>query len=233
MTPLLAVRDLSVTYATDAGWLTAARAVSFDLAAGDALGLVGESGSGKSTIAGAILDLLGDEAIVDGSILFGGVELRGLDRKRRRKLLGHRIGAVFQDPFTALNPAMTVGRHIMEPLIEHLKLSPKSAFERACELLAEMGIDQPHGVASAYPHQLSGGMRQRALIAAAVACEPPLLIIDEPTTALDVTIEAQILTLLTDLRQRKQVALLFISHNLAVVRELCDRIAVLYASQMI
>jgi peptide/nickel transport system ATP-binding protein len=128
---------------------------------------------------------------------------------------------------------MTVGRHIMEPLIEHLKLSPKSAFERACELLAEMRIDQPRGVASAYPHQLSGGMRQRALIAAAVACGPPLLILDEPTTALDVTIEAQILTLLGDLRQREQVALLFISHNLAVVRELCDRIAVLYASQIV
>ena len=233
MTPLLAVRDLSVTYTTDAGRLTAARAVSFDLAAGEALGLVGESGSGKSTIAGAILGLLGEGAVVEGRILFEGIDLCRLDGKHRRKLLGQRIGAVFQDPFTALNPAMTVGRHIMEPLIEHLKLSPKSAFERACELLAEMRIDQPHGVASAYPHQLSGGMRQRALIAAAVACEPPLLILDEPTTALDVTIEAQILTLLADLRQRKQVALLFISHNLAVVRELCDRIAVLYASQMV
>jgi peptide/nickel transport system ATP-binding protein len=233
MTPLLAVRDLSVSYATDAGRLTAARAVSFDLAAGEAMGLVGESGSGKSTIAGAILDLLGDGAIVDGQILFEGVDLCGLDRKRRRKLLGHRIGAVFQDPFTALNPAMTVGRHIMEPLIEHLKLPPKPAFERACELLADMRVDQPRRVASAYPHQLSGGLRQRALIAAAVACEPPLLILDEPTTALDITIEAQILSLLADLRQRKQVAILFISHNLAVVRELCGRIAVLYASQMV
>ena len=233
MTPLLAVRDLSVAYATDVARLTAARAVSFDLDAGEALGLVGESGSGKSTIAGAILDLLGDGAIVDGRILFDGVDLCGLDRKRRRKLLGHRIGAVIQDPFTALNPAMTVGRHIMEPLIEHLKLSPKPAFERACELLADMRIDQPRRVASAYPHQLSGGMRQRALIAAAVACEPPLLILDEPTTALDVTMEAEILSLLADLRQRKQVALLFISHSLAVVRELCDRIAVLYASQIV
>ena len=170
MTPLLAVRDLSVAYATDVARLTAARAVSFDLDVGEALGLVGESGSGKSTIAGAILDLLGDGAIVDGRALFDGVDLCGLDRKRRRKLLGHRIGAVIQDPFTALNPAMTVGRHIMEPLIEHLKLSPKPAFERACELLADMRIDQPRRVASAYPHQLSGGMRQRALIAAAVAC---------------------------------------------------------------
>jgi peptide/nickel transport system ATP-binding protein len=233
MTPLLEVSNLSVTYATDVGRLTAARAVSFDLAAGEALGLVGESGSGKSTIAGAILGLLGEGAVVEGQILFDGIDLCGLDGKRRRKLLGKRIGAVFQDPFTALNPVMTVGRHIMEPLIEHLKLSPRSAFERACELLADMRIDRPRRVASAYPHQLSGGMRQRALIAAAVACEPPLLILDEPTTALDVTIEAQILTLLADLRQRKKVALLFISHNLAVVRELCDRIAVLYASQIV
>src|SRR5215472_18180314 len=131
MTPLLAVSNLSVAYATGVGRLTAVRAVSFDLAAGEALGLVGESGSGKSTIAGAILDLLGDGATVEGDILFESVDLSELDAKRRRKLLGHRIGAVFQDPFTALDPAMTVGRHIMEPLIEHLKLSPKSAFERA------------------------------------------------------------------------------------------------------
>src|SRR5215472_2508598 len=233
MTPLLAVRDLSVTYTTDAGRLTAARAVSFDLAAGEALGLVGESGSGKSTIAGAILGLLGEGAIVEGQILFEGIDLCGLDGKRRRKLLGQRIGAVFQDPFSALNPALTVGRHIMEPLIEHLKLSPKPAFERACELLADMRIDQPRRIAAAYPHQLSGGMRQRALIAAAVACEPPLLVLDEPTTALDVTVEAQILSLLAELRQRKQVGLLFISHNLAVVLKLCDHVAVLYASQIV
>jgi len=233
MTPLLALRDLTVTYVTEAGRLTAARAVSFDLAAGEALGLVGESGSGKSTIAGAILDLLGDGATVEGDILFESVDLSELDAKRRRKLLGHRIGAVFQDPFTALDPAMTIGRQIAEPLVEHLRLRPKSAMERACELLADMGIDQPRRIAAAYPHQLSGGMRQRALIAAAVACEPPLLVLDEPTTALDVTVEAQILSLLAELRQRKQVGLLFISHNLAVVRKLCDRIAVLYASQIV
>ncbi len=233
MTPLLAIRDLTVTYATETGRLTAARAVSFDLAAGEALGLVGKSGSGKSTIAAAILDLLGDGASVEGRILFESVDLAGLDAKHRRKLLGHRIGAVFQDPFTALDPAMTIGRQIAEPLVEHLRLRRQEAMERACELLADMGIDEPRRVAAAYPHQLSGGMRQRALIAAAVACEPPLLILDEPTTALDVTVEAQILSLLVELRQRKQVALLFISHNLAVVRELCNRIAVVYASQIV
>jgi peptide/nickel transport system ATP-binding protein len=233
MTPLLALRDLTVTYATEAGRVRAARAVSFDLAAGEALGLVGESGSGKSTIAGAILDLLGDGATVEGQILFESVDLGGLDAKRRRKLLGSRIGAVFQDPFTALDPAMTIGRQIVEPLVEHLRLHPRAAMERACELLADMGIDQPRRVAASYPHQLSGGMRQRALIAAAVACEPPFLVLDEPTTALDVTVEAQILSLLAELRRRKQVGLLFISHNLAVVRQLCDRVAVLYASQIV
>ena len=233
MTPLLALRDLTVTYATEASPLPAVRAVSFDLAAGEALGLVGESGSGKSTIAGAILDLLGEGATIEGHILFESVDLGGLDAKRRRKLLGRRIGAVFQDPFTALDPAMTIGRQIAEPLVEHLRLPRRAAMERACELLADMGIDQPRHVAAAYPHQLSGGMRQRALIAAAVACEPPLLVLDEPTTALDVTVEAQILSLLAELRQRKQVGLLLISHNLAVVRELCDHVAVLYASQIV
>ena len=233
MTPLLALRDVTVTYPAEAGGVIAARAVSLDLAMGQAVGLVGESGSGKSTIAGAILGLLADGAVVEGEILFGGTDLRRLDPRRQRKLLGHRIGAVFQDPFTALDPAMIVGRQIAEPLIQHLRLSARAATERACELLAEMGIDQPRRVAAAYPHQLSGGMRQRALIAAAIACEPPLLILDEPTTALDMTVEAQILSLLVDLRQRKRVGLLFISHNLAIVRELCDRVAVLYASQIV
>jgi oligopeptide/dipeptide ABC transporter ATP-binding protein len=233
MMPLLSVRDLTVTYAENGGRLTAARAVSFDLACGEALGLVGESGSGKSTIAGAILGLLGEGARVEGRILFEDDDLCGLDSRRRRKLLGRRIGAVFQDPFTTLNPAMTVGRHIAEPLVEHLGLRPKAAVERACELLADMRIDQPRRVAAAYPHQLSGGMQQRALIAAALACEPPLLILDEPTTALDVTVEAQILALLADLRESQRIGLLFISHNLAVVRALCDRIAVFYASQIV
>jgi peptide/nickel transport system ATP-binding protein len=233
MMPLLSVRDLTVTYAENGERLTAARAVSFDLASGEALGLVGESGSGKSTIAGAILDLLDAGARVEGRILFEGDDLRGLDSRHRRKLLGRRIGAVFQDPFTTLNPAMRVGRQIAEPLVEHLGLRPKAAMERACELLADMRIDEPRRVAAAYPHQLSGGMRQRALMAAAVACEPPLLILDEPTTALDVTVEAQILALLADLRERQQIGLLLISHNLAVIRALCDRIAVLYASQIV
>jgi oligopeptide/dipeptide ABC transporter ATP-binding protein len=233
VTPLLALHDLTVRYATETGPLTATRNVSFELTAGQALGIVGESGSGKTTIAGAILNLLGHGATIEGRILFEGVDLCSLGAKPRRRLLGRRIGAVFQDPFAALNPAMTIGRHIMEPLVAHLGLTPPAAFERACELLTDMQIDHPRRVAAAYPHQLSGGMRQRALLAAALACEPPLLILDEPTTALDVTLEAQILALLADLRRRKAVSLLFISHNLAVVREVCDELVVLYASQIV
>ena len=233
MKPLLEVRNLTVRYATDGAPVTAVRDVSFELAPGRAIGVVGESGSGKSTIAGAILDLLHGDAAISGEILFEGVDLCRLNSKQRRKLLGRRIGTVFQDPFTALNPAMTIGRHIAEPLIHHLGLSPKAALDRACHLLADMSVPRVRDVAAAYPHQLSGGMRQRSLIAAALACEPPLLILDEPTTALDVTVEAQILALLADLRRRKDVSLLFISHSLGVVREVCDDLVVLYASQAV
>jgi peptide/nickel transport system ATP-binding protein len=233
MKPLLQVRNLTVRYATNGAAVTAVRAVSFELAPGRAIGVVGESGSGKSTIAGAILDLLHGDAAISGEILFEGADLCRLNSKQRRKLLGRRIGTVFQDPFTALNPAMTIGRHIAEPLIHHLGLSPKAALDRACQLLADMRVPRVRDVAAAYPHQLSGGMRQRSLIAAALACEPPLLILDEPTTALDVTVEAQILALLADLRRRKDVSLLFISHSLGVVREVCDDLVVLYASQTV
>ncbi len=233
MSPLLDVRDLTVSYRSDGGQFEAVRSVSFALSAGRAIGLVGESGSGKSTVAGAILDLLGRNASVEGQILLDGTDMCALSARQRRRLLGRRIGAVFQDPFTGLNPAISVGRQIAEPLVQHLGMSPRAAFERACELLADMNIHRPREVAAAYPHQLSGGMRQRALIAGALACEPPLLILDEPTTALDVTVEAQILSLLADLRHRKSVSLVFISHNLSVVRNVCDDLLVLYASQIV
>jgi peptide/nickel transport system ATP-binding protein len=230
---LLDVQGLSVRYAGDDGPVTAVRDVSFTLRPGQALGIVGESGSGKSSIAGAVLDLLGDAATISGKILFEGRDLAGLSRGERRAMLGHRIGSVFQDPFTALNPALQVGRQIAEPLVQHRGATAAAAQRRAVELLAEMGIARPAEVARAYPHQLSGGMKQRALIAAALACEPSLLILDEPTTALDVTVEAQILDLLAALRRRKSVAVLFISHNLQVVRRVCDDVAVMYASQMV
>jgi peptide/nickel transport system ATP-binding protein len=230
---LLEVRGLTVRYAGEDGTVTAVRDVSFGLAPGRALGIVGESGSGKSSIAGAILDLLGPGADIQGSIVFEGRDLATLAPPQRRALLGSRIGSVFQDPFTALNPALRVGRQIAEPLVQHRGVSPAEARRRAVALLADMGIPRPAQAASAYPHQLSGGMKQRALIAAALACEPALLILDEPTTALDVTVEAQILDLLAALRRRKDVAVLFISHNLAVVRRVCDEVAVMYAGQVV
>ncbi len=231
--PLLWVQDLTVRYDSDAAQSAAVRDISFQLQPGEALGIVGESGSGKSSIAGAILDFLGPAARIMGNILFEGQDLTQLSHAQRRAVLGRRIGAVFQDPFTALNPALRVGRQIAEPMVQHLGMKQAEALRRAVSLLAEMGIQHPDDVARAFPHQLSGGMKQRALIAAALACEPPLLILDEPTTALDVTVEAQILRLLARLRQQKRVSLLFISHNLGVVRRLCDRVAVMYASQFV
>ena len=194
---LLEVRDLTVRYAGTA----AVRDVSFRLQPGEALGIVGESGSGKSSIAGAILDFLGPAASISGQILFEGRDLTRLSRSDHRAVLGRKIGSVFQDPFTALNPALRVGRQIAEPIVRHLRAKPTEAMQRAVALLREMGIQRADSVAEAFPHQLSGGMKQRALIAAALACEPPLLILDEPTTALDVTVEAQILRLLARLRQ--------------------------------
>jgi peptide/nickel transport system ATP-binding protein len=230
--PLLDVQGLTVRYGGEEGPVVAVRDVSFTLDPGQALGIVGESGSGKSSIAGAILGLLGPGASITGKILFEGRDLASVAPEARRAMLGSRIGSVFQDPFTALNPALRVGRQIAEALVQHRAASKPAAMKRAVELLAEMGIARPAEVAHAYPHQLSGGMKQRALIAAAMACEPSLLILDEPTTALDVTVEAQILDLLAALRQRKSVGVLFVSHNLGVVRRVCDDVAVMYASQM-
>ncbi len=226
---LLEVRGLTVGY----GATIAVRDVSFCLKPGEALGVVGESGSGKSSIAGAILDCLDPSARVRGEILFEGRDLLRQSRTARRAVLGRKIGSVFQDPFTALNPALRIGAQIAEPITRHLGVKPSEARQRAVNLLREMGIHRADDVASAFPHQLSGGMKQRALIAAALACDAPMLILDEPTTALDVTVEAQILRLLARLREQKGVSLLFISHNLGVVRRICDRVAVMYASQFV
>lgn len=232
--PLLEIDGLTIDYVVPGGRLRAVSDVSISLARGEALGLVGESGSGKSSIATCVLDLAGPGATITARrIALGGVELGSLSGSRRRAMLGDRIGTVFQDPFTSLNPSLTIGRQIAEPLVLHRRFSPAAAHERAVQLLDEMGIHRPAEAARAYPHQLSGGMKQRALIAAALACEPDIMILDEPTTALDVTIEAQILDLLRDLRARRGMGILFISHNLAVVRSLCDRIAVMYAGRLV
>jgi oligopeptide/dipeptide ABC transporter ATP-binding protein len=231
--PLLEIRKLTIRYREGERQITAVRDISFALRHGGSLAIVGESGSGKSSVAGAILDFLGPEAEISGAILFEGQDIAGLASAQRRQMLGRRIGAVFQDPFTSLNPALRIGRQIAEPMVQHLGLPLTEALGRAEVALQEMGIDRAAEVARAFPHQLSGGMKQRALIAAALACEPPLLILDEPTTALDVTVEAQILRLLSRLRRDKGITLLFISHNLGIVRRLCDDVAVMYASQLV
>ncbi|HEY4043911.1 MAG TPA: ABC transporter ATP-binding protein, partial [Rhodopila sp.] len=214
---LLEIRNLSVCYREDDRQITAVRDVSFALKAGGSLAVVGESGSGKSSVAGAVLNFLGPAAEITGAILFEGEDITRLAPAQRRRILGRRIGAVFQDPFTALNPAIRIGRQIAEPMVQHLGLPLRQALGHAEIALREMGIDRAAEVAQAFPHQLSGGMKQRALIAAALACDPSLLVLDEPTTALDVTVEAQILRLLSRLRRDKGVSLLFISHNLGVV----------------
>ncbi len=232
--PLLSIRNLTVQYVTVAGLVHALSDISFDITEGRAVGLVGESGSGKSTVALALLGLLANEAeVANGNIYFRGDELLGQSDANRRSLRGNRITIVFQDPFTSLNPSLPVGEQIGEPLVMHKGMSEAGALERAQQLLAEVGIPRPDEIIQAYPHQLSGGMKQRALIATALACEPELLILDEPTTALDVTIESQILDLLDNLRRDHQLSILFITHNLGVVARICDDICVLYAGQVI
>jgi peptide/nickel transport system ATP-binding protein len=231
---MLALEDLTVRYRTPGGAVEALSSVSLQVRKGSTLAVVGESGSGKSTIALAAIGLLPPEAQVpSGRVLFDGIDVIGLDPAGRRRLRGSRIGLVFQDPFSVLNPSLRIGEQVGEGLVFHRGFSEERAFARAIELLDEVGIANPAAIARAYPHELSGGMRQRALIAGALAAEPELLILDEPTTALDVTIEAQILDLLEDLQARRGLTMLFISHNLGVVRRVADEVAVLYAGQVV
>ena len=230
----LDVEGLTVGYRTPGGDVMALADVSLAVAEHRTLAVVGESGSGKSTLALAIMGLLPDAAhIAAGRVVFQGRDVLTLDRESRRKLRGAGMALVFQDPFSVLNPSLRIGAQIGEGLVAHRGLTRKAARARAIELLREVGIADARAVADAYPHELSGGMRQRALIAGALAAEPNLLILDEPTTALDITIEAQILDLLEELQARRGLAMLFISHNLGVVRRIADEIAVLYAGQVV
>ena len=233
MTPLLAIEGLTVDYRTPAGALRAVNTVSLQVQSGETLALVGESGSGKSTIALALLDLLRTEnATVSGRLRFQGRDIAALGAAERRALGGRHIGIVFQDPFTSLNPGLAIGRQVAEPLVEHLGLSAAAAGERAIAALAEVGLPDPASLARAFPHQLSGGMQQRVLIATALICGPELLVLDEPTTALDVTVEAQILDLLERLRRERRLAMIYITHNLGVVSRIADRVCVLYAGHV-
>jgi len=231
---LLSVRNLCIDFVTGQTASQALRNISFDIEPGRALGLVGESGSGKSTLALAALGLLDKEArIREGSVTFRGADLYAMTEDGRRALRGDKISIVFQDPFTSLNPSLRVGRQIAEPLLVHRGFTPQQADAECIRLLEEVGIHDPRKMMRSYPHQLSGGMKQRALIAAALACDPELLILDEPTTALDVTVEAQILELLRQLRATRNLSMLFISHNLGVIARVCDDVCVLYAGEVL
>jgi peptide/nickel transport system ATP-binding protein len=231
MEPLLEVRDLSVRFDTDDGAVHAVDGMSLELAAGEVLGIVGESGCGKSVTALSILGLLPKTATVTGSVRFEGVELLGASGAQLRKIRGRQISFVFQEPMTSLNPVLRIGHQIQEVVREHMSLSRSAAKARVVELLDLVHIPDPGRRIEEYPHQLSGGMRQRVMIAMALACDPKILIADEPTTALDVTIQAGILDLLRELRARLGTAIVLITHNLGVVADLADRVVVMYAGR--
>jgi oligopeptide/dipeptide ABC transporter ATP-binding protein len=227
---LLSVQDLRVQFWTARGTIYAVNGVSFDIAPGETLGIVGESGSGKSVTALAVLGLLPRAGrVVGGSATFEGRDLVGLSDAELRRIRGKDIAMIFQDPMTSLNPVLTIGRQIREALETHFEIEKDEAERRAAELLDRVGIPAANQRVRDYPHQFSGGMRQRAMIAMALAGEPKLLIADEPTTALDVTIQAQILELLNDLVSERDTALIMITHDLGVVAGMCERVNVMYA----
>jgi oligopeptide transport system ATP-binding protein len=233
--PLLSVRNLVTRFRTGSGWVTAVDGVSFDVAAGETLAIVGESGSGKTVTALSILRLVPDPpgSIDSGQVFFGGQDLLAVTDEQMRALRGNRIAMIFQEPLTSLNPALTIGVQVGEPVNLHRGTRWAQALARAQELLGLVRIPDSAARVFAYPHHLSGGMRQRAMIAMAMACEPQLIIADEPTTALDVTVQAQILDLLTDLAHRANSALILITHDLGVVARYADRVAVMYAGRIV
>src|SRR5215510_2238952 len=232
---LLQVSNLRVYFHTEVGILRAVDGVSFDIAPGETLGLVGESGCGKSVTAYSILKLLTSPPAryEGGQIVFRGESLLEQDDKAMRRVRGNLISMIFQEPMSSLNPTMSIGAQIIEAIREHQRKSKREAREIALEMLRRVGIASPETRLREYPHQLSGGMKQRAMIAMALACRPSLLIADEPTTALDVTIQAQILDLLNELQRELNMSVLLITHDLGVVAETCDRVAVMYAGKIV
>jgi oligopeptide transport system ATP-binding protein len=235
METILEVKDLHISFHTYAGEVKAVRGVNFEVKKGESVAIVGESGCGKSVTAQSIMQLLPKPAAQykEGSILFNGHDLLTKTEKEMQRIRGNEIGMIFQDPMTSLNPTMKVGKQIAENLIKHQHLSKVQAKERAIEMLRLVGIPQPDKRADQYPHEFSGGMRQRGMIAVALACQPKLLIADEPTTALDVTIQAQILNLMKELQRKTGTSIIMITHDLGVVAEMCDRVVVMYAGQVI
>ena len=235
MPALLEIEDLVIDFATPAGVLRAVNGVSYDVSPGEIVAVVGESGSGKSVTALSILRLLPEPParISGGRIRLDGVDLLTLDPESIRQVRGGRVGMVFQEPMTSLNPVLSIGRQLTEAMRAHLGLTPAAARDRAVELLDLVGIAEPQRRLKQYPHHLSGGMRQRVMIAMALACKPELIVADEPTTALDVTIQAQILELMQGLCRRMGVALVIITHNLGIVARHADRVNVMYAGRVV
>ena len=232
MNEILSVRNLEIDFKTSRGVHKALRNVSFDVKQGEVFGVVGETGCGKTITGLSILRLLPKSATVRGEILFENKNLLSLSEKEMNEIRGRRIAMIFQDPTSSLNPVFTIGEQILRVIRQHLNLDAKSAFEQAHQSLDAVGLPDAKRVMSSYPHQLSGGQQQRVMIAMALACRPSLLIADEPTTALDVTIQAQILNLLRDLQKKFDLSIILVTHNLGVVAQVCDRMAVLYAGSV-
>lgn len=231
---LLDIKDERLSFFTPAGEVKALNNVSFSMKQGEVLGIVGESGSGKSVTAYSLMGLTAYPGkLIGGELRFNGHEVEKMTEKEFRKMRGEEISIIFQDPMTSLNPVYTIGNQIMEMIRLHTDKDKKQAYERARELLELVGINEPERRLKQYPHELSGGMRQRVMIAIALACEPKLLIADEPTTALDVTIQAQILELMMDLRKKLGMSIIMITHDLGVVASMCEKIAVMYAGKIV
>lgn len=229
MEKLLDVLDLKTSFFTHVGEVKAVGGVSFHLNKGEALGIVGESGSGKSITMMSVMKLLSDNGkIINGQISFEGKDIVNMPESEMQRIRGNEIGMIFQDPMTSLNPVFTIGEQLMEPLLKHKKMSKKEAYERALHMLDIVGIPSPESRMKQFPHEFSGGMRQRVMIAMALSCEPKLLIADEPTTALDVTIQAQILELMKELKEKINTSIILITHDLGVVADVCNRINVMY-----
>jgi oligopeptide transport system ATP-binding protein len=231
---LLEVRDLRVSFFTPAGEVKAVGGISYDLNYGEIMGIVGESGSGKSVEAYSIMGLLQSPGkVIGGSIIFEGEDVLAYDKKQMQDFRGNKVSMIFQNPMTCLNPVYKIGDQLMEALLVHHKISKEDAKKRALEMLELVGINNPERRFNQYPHEFSGGMRQRVMIAMGLICNPKLLIADEPTTALDVTIQAQILELMKDIQKKTKMAIIFITHNLGVVAEICDKVSVMYAGHIV
>jgi len=231
---LLDIKNLRLSFFTPAGEVKALNDISISMQEGDVLGIVGESGSGKSVTASAIMGLTAYPGkIIGGTIDFNGHRINEMSEKEMRKIRGKEVSMIFQDPMTSLNPVYTIGNQIMEVLKLHTDLNKQQAYERSVELLKLVGINEPEKRLKQYPHELSGGMRQRVMIAIGLACEPKLLIADEPTTALDVTIQAQILELMMELKNKINMSIIMITHDLGIVANMCDKIVVMYAGKVV